>query len=234
MSDPVILSVLIPVYNEAKTIVACIERVEAVPLDMELIIIDDGSSDGTSEILRRLASDRDPARFRLMRQPFNRGKGAGLRRAIPLARGRVTVVQDADLEYDPRDFPMLVAPILDGVCDVVYGSRRIHDGNRYPIDRYLMGSWFLTILTNLLFGSRLTDVPTCYKAYRTATLQSLELRCDGFEFCTEATAKTLKRGEQILEVPIRYTKRSVAEGKKVTWHDGLMGTLTLLKYRFFD
>lgn len=231
MSASVLLSVLIPVYNEVATIATCIERVEAADVDKELIVIDDGSNDGTSDVLRRLARDRDPARFTLIRQPHNIGKGASLRRAIPVARGQVTVVQDADLEYDPRDYPILAAPILRGDCDVVHGSRRIDGANRYPFDRFYLGAWLLTTLTNLLYGSQLTDVCVGYKAYRTATLQSLDLICDGFEFCTEATAKLLNRRVQILEVPIRYQRRTVADGKKIMWKDGIVGALTLLRCR---
>jgi len=227
-----VLSVLVPAYNEVATVEEMLRRVRRVPIDKEIIVVDDGSTDGTREILERIAA-ADPT-LTVVLADRNRGKGAALRRAIELARGRISIVQDADLEYDPEDYAALVRPILDGRARVVYGSRVRNPDNHYPLDRFYFGSWVLTRLTNLLYACRLTDEPTCYKVFDTKLLQSIRLRCTGFEFCPEVTAKVRKRGERITEVPIRYYKRTVAEGKKINWKDGVVGIWTLLKYRFVD
>lgn len=226
-----LLSVLVPAFNEVRTIERCLERVEAVELDKEIIVVDDGSTDGTRALLTRLAEARDPSRFTVIEQARNLGKGAALRTAIARARGEICLVQDADLEYDPGDYPRLVAPILSGETSVVYGSRRLEPANHYPLDLYLVGSMALTALANALYGCRLTDEPTCYKVFRTELLQSLPLQCEGFEFCPEVTARVRRRGERIVEVPVHYEKRSVAEGKKIRWHDALVGAWTLVRCR---
>lgn len=227
-----LLSVLVPVFNERPTVEELLRRVRAVPLDKEIIVVDDGSTDGTRELLESLAAGQPELRLELLDR--NRGKGAAVRRAIGLARGRIAIVQDADLEYDPADYPALIAPILEGRTKVVYGSRPRHPENHYPLDRFRVGSFVLTVLADVLYGCLLTDEPTCYKVFETELLQSLPLRCEGFEFCPEVTARVRKRGERIVEVPIRYHRRSVAEGKKVSWRDGLVGIWTLLKYRVID
>jgi glycosyltransferase involved in cell wall biosynthesis len=231
--DPPLLSVLMPVYDEVATVETIVERVLAVDLDKEIVIVDDGSTDGTRAVLERLAARHGPL-VRVILQPENRGKGAALREAIRHARGRISIVQDADLEYDPSDYPALVAPILAGRTNVVYGSRPLCAENHYPLDVFRMGSLFLTVLTNLLYVCHLTDEPTCYKVFRTDLLRSLPLRCRGFEFCPEVTAKVRRRGERILEVPIRYRKRSVEEGKKIRFRDALVGAWTLVRHRFAD
>ena len=166
--------------------------------------------------------------------PENHGKGTAIRTAIARASGELCIVQDADLEYYPEDYPVLVEPIRAGRAEVVYGSRPLHPDNEYPLDRFRVASFILTQLANLLYGCRLTDEPTCYKVFRTELLVSLPLRCTGFEFCPEVTAKVRKRGATIVEVPIRYAKRSVAEGKKIRWTDAFVGFWSLIKYRFID
>jgi len=227
-----LLSVLMPVYNEKDTIREILERVKASPVDKEIILVDDGSTDGTREILAELA--REDPELKVIFQDRNRGKGAAVRKAVEHAAGEICIVQDADLEYDPQDYPALVRPILEGRANVVYGSRPLCRENHYPLDIFRVGSFLLTWLANILYFCRLTDEPTCYKVFRTDLLKSLPLKCEGFEFCPEVTAKVRKRGERILEVPIRYRKRSVAEGKKIRWTDAVVGAWTLLKYRFKD
>ena len=223
---------LVPVFNERATIAEILRRVRAAPVAKEIVVVDDGSTDGTRDILAELA--RQDPNLVVVLQERNQGKGAALRAAIARARGELCIVQDADLEYDPQDYPALIAPILAGRCNVVYGSRPLHKANHYPIDSFRIGSLVLTWLTNLLYWCHLTDEPTCYKVFRRSLLQSLPLRCMRFEFCPEVTAKVRKRGERIVEVPIRYHKRSVAEGKKIRWKDAVEGIWTLIKYRFVD
>ena len=226
------LSVLIPAYNERATVEELVSRVQSVAIDKEIIVVDDGSTDGTREILERLAED-DPT-LTLILQPHNQGKGAAIRRAIDRATGRITIIQDADLEYDPEDYHALIQPILEGWTRVVYGSRARHPDNEYPLDLFRFGSFVLTQMTNVLYRCWLTDEPTCYKVFDTDLLKTIRLRCRGFEFCPEVTAKVRKRGEKIVEVPIRYSKRSLEEGKKINWKDGAIGIWTLLKYRVTD
>jgi len=217
------------VFNERATIGTIVARVLQQACVHEVIIVDDGSEDGTRGQLQALAVGEP--RIRLVFHERNQGKGAAIRRAIAMADGEVCIIQDADLEYDPRDYEGLLAPIHQGVSRVVYGSRVINPRNRYPLDRYRIGSYVVTETTNLLYGTRLTDEPTCYKAFDTRLLKSLPLRATGFEFCPEVTALVAKRGEKIVEVPIRYQKRSVAEGKKIRWHDGAIALWTLVRLR---
>jgi dolichol-phosphate mannosyltransferase len=231
-SDSPLLSVLIPAYNEAATVDELIRRVQAVSVAKEIIVVDDGSTDGTREILAGLAAG-DPS-LRLILHDRNRGKGAAIRSAIEQARGTICIIQDADLEYDPADYPALIAPILEGQTQVVYGSRPRHPENHYPLDLFRLGSFVLTMATNILYGCWITDEPTCYKVFRTDLLQSIPLKCEGFEFCPEVTAKVRKRGCRIVEIPIRYHKRGVAEGKKIRFRDARIGLWTLIKYRFRD
>lgn len=226
------LSVLIPVFNERATVEELIRRVRRVPIDKELIIVDDGSTDGTREILERI--ERDDPSITLIQLPNNQGKGAAVRRAIERATGRITIIQDADLEYYPDDYLALIEPIAQRRSKVVYGSRPRHPDNEYPLDVFRVGSFVLTMLTNVLYLCWLTDEPTCYKVFDTDLLKSIPLKCRGFEFCPEITAKVRKRGEKIVEVPIRYDKRSVEEGKKINWKDGVYGIWTLLKHRLVD
>jgi len=221
------LSVVIPAYNEEKTVAEIIRRVQAVPLDKEIIVVDDGSTDRTVEILKEIASTPG---LKVIFQQRNLGKGAALRRGFAEATGEVIVVQDADLEYDPREFPRLLEPIQKGQARIVYGSRTLGK-NPFSYLRYWLGGLFLSKLTNILFGSKITDEPTCYKMFRREVLQEIGLKCKGFEFCPEFTAKVLRRGEKILEVPIAYRPRRMEEGKKIRWRDGLIAAYTLIKYR---
>jgi glycosyltransferase involved in cell wall biosynthesis len=226
-----LLSVLIPVYQERATLETLLGRVLAVPLDKEVIVVDDGSRDGTREALQGLA-ERLP--IRALYHAHNRGKGAAVRTALAEAQGQIVIIQDADLEYDPAEYPKLVEPILRGESNVVYGSRYLGHNNVLPMTWFKIGVLTLNFLANLLYGTRLTDEATCYKVFRADLLKSLPLRCRRFEFCPEVTARVAKRRERILEVPITYRYRTRAQGKKIGWRDGFEAALTLLRYRFTD
>jgi glycosyltransferase involved in cell wall biosynthesis len=220
---------LIPVFNEASTIAELIERVTALPLEKELIVIDDGSNDGTSEILNRTTAGRDD--IRVIRQP-NSGKGAALRAGIPHISGDITVIQDADLEYDPAEVPALIAPIEQGHADVVYGSR-LSGGRpqRAYLFWHLVGNRFLSLVTGLLYNTTLTDMETGYKAFRTDVLRSLDLRESDFAIEPEITAKICKQHLRIYEIPISYYGRTYGEGKKITWRDGIKALWVLVRIR---
>jgi glycosyltransferase involved in cell wall biosynthesis len=221
------LSVVIPAYNEIRTIAEIVERVHSLPVDKEIIIVDDGSTDGTREWLRENAGER----FKPVFHERNRGKGAAVRTGVQHASGDLVVVQDADLEYDPGDLVKMMALFEDPETQVVYGSRILSHSEMSYL-RYWLGGRLVTLCTNLLFGSRLTDEPTCYKMFRRELIQSIELEGDGFEFCPEVTGKVLRRGIAIKEIPIRYYPRSIEEGKKIRFKDGLIAIWTLLKVRF--
>ena len=222
------LSVIIPAYNERDTIAETIARVRASPVPKEIIIVDDASSDGTAEVIASLAGDD----LKLLRQPTNQGKGAAIRRAVSEVAGDIVLIQDADLEYDPADYPALIAPILAGEASVVYGTRAPRfQGMRWP---HRIFNWIAALLANLLYRARITDEATCYKVFRTDVLRSLPLKCQRFEFCPEVTARVRKRGLSIREVPVTYQARSVGAGKKIRWWDGLVALWTLVKYRFLD
>jgi len=224
------LSVVIPVYNEARTIREIVARVRAVPGDKELIIVDDGSTDGTWEVLRGLAALDNVV---VMRHERNRGKGAALRTGFAAARGDMVVVQDADLEYDPAEFPKLTQPILDGKADVVYGSRFVGgDSHRVLYFWHSVGNRVLTVLSNVFTNLNLTDMETCYKVFRWEIIQSLTLEEDRFGFEPEVTAKLAKiRGCRIYEVGISYAGRTYEEGKKIGWRDGVRAIWCIWKYR---
>jgi len=224
------LSVLIPVFNEKATVHEILERVLRLPLDLEVVVVDDGSTDGSREVLQEFVDPRVRVHF----HEKNQGKGMALRTAMAHARGEILAVQDADLEYRPEELVDLVKPIVEGRASVVYGSRCLNPDNDVKWDRFRFGSWVLTKLTNLLYGARLTDEPTCYKLFHRDAVKDLKLRCTGFEFCPEITAKVLKRGHEILELPISYRGRTVAEGKKINWKDGVIGIWTLLRYRITE
>jgi dolichol-phosphate mannosyltransferase len=224
-----LLSVLIPVYNESATLEQLLRRVLAVDVDKEVIVVDDGSKDGTAEVLRRLACILP---IRAFHHPRNRGKGAAIRTALAEATGSIVIIQDADLEYDPEEYPRLIAPIVKGETNVVYGSRYLAPGQQLPLTHFKVGVLMLNWFANLLYGLRLTDEATCYKVFRADLLRSLPLRCERFEFCPEVTAKVAKRGERILELPIAYHYRTRGEGKKIGWRDAFEAFATLLRERF--
>ena len=225
------LSVLVPVYNEHATVETLLQRVLAVPVDKEVVVVDDGSRDGTRDVLAELAK-RLPIRVIFHEQ--NRGKGAAIRTALAEARGEIVIIQDADLEYDPADYPKLIAPIVRGETNVVYGSRYMGHDNPLPLTHFKVAVLLLNAMANVLYGTRLTDEATCYKVFRASLIRSIPLRCERFEFCPEVTAKVSKRGEKIVEIPIRYHYRTKAEGKKIGWSDGFEAIWTLLRYRVSD
>jgi len=208
-----------------------LRRVLAVPVDKEVIVVDDGSRDGTREVLAKLATALP---VRVLFHEVNRGKGAAIRTALAEARGEITIIQDADLEYDPEEYPRLLEPILMGKSNVVYGSRYMSHTNPLPFTHFKVAVLLLNAMANLLYGTRLTDEATCYKTFRTSLLRSLPLTCERFEFCPEVTARVAKRGEKILEIPITYHYRTKAQGKKIGWRDGFEAIWTLLRYRFRD
>ena len=222
------LSVVIPVYNERATIEELLKRVQAVPLDKEIVIVDDGSTDGTRELLAGLAATDGSVRVFL--QPANRGKGAALRRGFAEARGAVVLIQDADLEYDPADYPTLLEPIERGMADVVFGSRFLGGPHRVLLFWHSVGNWVLTTLSNMLTNLNLTDVWTCYKVFRAEVLRAITLKEDRFGFEAEVTAKVARGPWRIYEVPISYHGRTYAEGKKITWKDGVHGVWCTLRY----
>jgi glycosyltransferase involved in cell wall biosynthesis len=219
-----------PVYNERATIDEIIERVLAVPMRIELIVVDDGSTDGTRE---RLVELQRTCGFTLILQERNQGKGAALRRGFAAVTGDIVVVQDADLEYSPEEYPILVDLIIDGRADVVYGSRFLGRHRVFLFTHYL-GNRLLTLLTNLLYNTMLTDMETCYKVMRREVVESLNLKSNGFGIEPEITAKIFKRKYRVYEVPITYDGRGYDEGKKIGWKDGLVALWVLLRYRFTD
>jgi glycosyltransferase involved in cell wall biosynthesis len=223
------VSFLVPAYNEAATIGELLARVDALGLDAQFVVVDDGSTDDTAAIVERFAEGRDDVV--LVRKP-NAGKGSAIRAGIPHVDGDIVVIQDADLEYDPTDVPTLIEPIEQGVADVVYGSR-LSGGRpqRAYLFWHLVGNRFLSLLTNLLFNTTLSDMETGYKAFRTEVLRSLDLREDAFGIEPEITGKICKRKLRIYELPIAYYGRTYAEGKKITWRDGFKAIWVLLRVR---
>ena len=224
------LTIIIPAYNEAATIAEAIRRVLATGRAEEIVVVDDGSTDGTAEILSRIQNANAPV-VRVLRHAQNRGKGAAIRTGLAIATGDLVLVQDADLEYEPAEYPVLLAPFSDPAVQVVYGSRNLRR-NPHSNFAFYWGGRFLSWVANRLYGSRLTDEATGYKVVRTSLLRELNLQSEGFEFCAEVTAKLLRRGVRICEVPISYRPRSCAEGKKIRWYDGIGAVGTLVRYRF--
>jgi glycosyltransferase involved in cell wall biosynthesis len=225
------LSVIIPAYNEADTILQVIERVQAAPYDTQIIVVDDASSDGTRE---RLDSVNGDGNVEVVKHERNRGKGAALRTGFERVKGEIVIIQDADLEYDPRDYPRLLEPLLDGRADVVYGSRFLGGTHRVLLFWHSIGNKLLTLLSNALTNINLTDMETCYKAFRADVLKDMRFKSERFGFEPEFTAKVAKRGYRIYEVPISYSGRGYAEGKKITWRDGMAALYTIVRFRLFD
>lgn len=232
-----VLSVVVPVYNEQATILPMLEALHAVDfagrdgLDwrLEVICVDDGSTDGSLDVLR---ASGERFGLSILEHGRNRGKGAAVRTGLAAATGDAILIQDADLEYDPEDIPALLRQLEAG-HPVVYGSRILHPGNtEHSALRFYLGGRLVTLCCNLLYGSRLTDEPTCYKLFRREALEGLDLVCEGFEFCPEVTATLLRRNVPIVEVPIRYRPRKPDEGKKINWRDGIEALRTLLRWRF--
>jgi glycosyltransferase involved in cell wall biosynthesis len=234
-----LLSVVMPVYNEKDTLLEIIRRVLAVPLpvERELVLVDDFSRDGTRELYARLDSEFPGATIRVTLHEFNQGKGAALRTGFAQARGEIVIVQDADLEYDPNDYPRLLAPILDGRADVVYGSRFAGEQGR---ERRVLAYWHslgnraLTTFSNMFTNLSLTDMETCYKVLRAEVLKGIQIRSDRFGVEPELTAKIARGHWRIYEVPISYNGRGYDEGKKITWWDGVKALACIVRYRFSD
>ncbi|OLE67500.1 MAG: glycosyl transferase [Acidobacteria bacterium 13_1_20CM_2_68_7] len=224
------LSVVIPVYNEISTIRELIERVRAVPIQKEIVVVDDGSTDGTRDVLLGMGS---PDLVILYHQK-NRGKGAALRTGFARVTGDVVLVQDADLEYDPSDYPRLLKPIIEGKADVVYGSRFGGETQRVLFYWHYVGNKFLTTLSNMFTNLNLSDMETCYKVFRADLLKPLRLRSNRFGFEPEFTVKVARLGCRIYEVPVSYHGRGYESGKKITWKDGVSAIGCIVWFRFFD
>jgi glycosyltransferase involved in cell wall biosynthesis len=225
------LSVIVPVYDERNTVAEIVRRMRSVdiPLDREFVLVDDGSADGTRDVLRQLTDST----VRVVYHERNRGKGAAIRTGLEQVTGDLVLIQDADLEYDPNDWPKLLAPILSGKATVVYGSRFTGE-RRNMLFLHWVGNRFLSLVTNILYNTTLSDMETCYKLFDRRVLDGMKLRAMRFDFEPEVTAKVLRRGIRIYEVPISYAGREFDEGKKITWRDGFVALWTLVKYRFVD
>lgn len=225
------LSVIIPCFNENATIAEIIRRVRAVSLAYEIIVVDDGSTDGSRDVLVQIDPGTD---LKVIYHDRNRGKGAAVQSGFKQASGDVLLIQDADLEYDPREYPILLKPIEEGISDVVYGSRFLGGPRKAMFFWNMVANRTLTFVTNVLYNSILSDMETCYKVFRAEVIRGIPLRSRRFDFEPEVTAKVLKRGHRIYEVPISYNGREWDEGKKISWKDGVVALWTLVKYRFTD
>jgi glycosyltransferase involved in cell wall biosynthesis len=227
------LSVIIPCFNEVETLEEVLARVEDVGLADEIVIVDDGSTDGTRDLLRRIEREQHP-HLRIIYHEHNQGKGAALVTGFRAASSEIFLIQDADLEYDPRDYPLLIKPLEEGIARVVYGSRFL-GGPRKAMNFWnMVANKGLTLVTNILYNAILSDMETCYKVFRSDVVAHMKIRARGFEFEPEFTAKVLKQGIRIYEVPISYNGREWNEGKKIKWHDAPKALWALLKYRFVD
>jgi glycosyltransferase involved in cell wall biosynthesis len=226
------LSIIMPVFNELSTLEAILKRVESVKLADEIILVDDGSTDGTRDLFPTL--EKQYSDLRIILHDFNQGKGAAVRTGIQAARGDLILIQDADLEYDPRDIKLLLDPIEEGNADVVYGSRFLGAPRRVAMFWHMVANKLLTLMTNLLYNSILTDMETGYKLFKREIIQDIPLRSRRFDFEPEVTAKLLKRRIRIFEVPISFNPREYSEGKKIGLADAFEAVWTLVKYRFID
>ena len=227
-----ILSILIPVFNEENTILEILKKINEINLDRfglekEIIIVNDGSTDRTKKILEELKTRNN---FALFHHRKNQGKGAAIKTGLEHAAGDFILIQDADLEYDPADYPVLLEPLIENEINIVYGSRGLKKNPSSSIGFYLGGK-FLTFILNLLFGTKLTDINTCYKVFKREVLRDIKLEESGFAFCEEVTAKVIKKGYKIKEIPISYNPRDFKEGKKIRFYDGIIGLWTIIKYR---
>jgi glycosyltransferase involved in cell wall biosynthesis len=227
------LSVVIPCFNECSTVAQIIERVHSQAGEAEILVVDDGSTDGSRDILQKLNNDHLPY-LRVLFHEKNGGKGAALQSGIQAASGQVILIQDADMEYDPRDYPAMLQPIQEGRADVVYGSRFLGGPRRAMMFWHMVANKLLTLMTNVLYNTILSDMETGYKVFRAEVIQGVRLRARRFEFEPEVTAKMLKRGHRIYEVPISFYPREYSEGKKIGLVDAFVAAWTLLKYRFVD
>lgn len=236
MTDPknTLLSVIVPVYNEVSTLEEILRRIRAVDLPKEIVLVDDGSADGTRELLRDRIEGAYPD-VKVVLHERNRGKGAAIRTAIEHCTGDFVIIQDADLEYDPREYFALLEPLWDGRADVVFGSRFLGGGaHRVHLFWHRVANGLLTTLSNMMTNLNLTDMEVCYKVFRADVIKSIRLRCDRFDFEPEITAKVAKRRCRVYEVPISYSGRDYEEGKKIGWRDGVVALWTIFKYRFVD
>ncbi len=230
-----VLSIVIPVYNERETLVELIRRVLAAPveLDLELIVVDDYSTDGTRELYEKLDGEFPGARITVVKHDVNKGKGAAVRTGFANFTGDIVVIQDADLEYDPRDYPRLLRPILDGRADVVYGSRFVGgDEHRVLYYWHYLGNRFLTTVSNMFTNLNLTDMETCYKCFRAEVVKSLKLKSNRFGIEPEMTAKVARGKWRIYEIGISYSGRCYDEGKKITWRDGIAAMFAIVRFAF--
>jgi len=225
------LSVIIPVYNEVESIETIIQRVRATNLVHEIVLVDDGSKDGTRDILKKLEGQKD---LHIILHEKNQGKGAAVRTGMFSAKGDILLIQDADLEYDPRDYPELLKPIEEGLADVVYGSRFLGKAHRVTMFWHMVANKSLTLMTNILYNTILTDMETGYKVFRKEVIQGMTIRANSFNFEPEFTAKILKRNYRIFEVPITFNPRDYSQGKKIKLHDAFEAVWALLKYRFVE
>ncbi len=226
------LSVVMPVFNEVRTIEEIVARVQSAPFEKEIVIIDDCSTDGTVDLLGKIVDQSE--NIKVLYHDRNRGKGAALRTGFAEVSGDIVIIQDADLEYDPREYPKILEPILDGRADVVYGSRFLGGPHRVMFFWHYVGNQFLTLLSNMMSNLNLTDMETCYKAFRKEILKDLTLKSDRFGFEPEFTLKVAKRKFRIYEVPISYSGRTYEEGKKINWKDGVAAIFSIIRFRFFD
>ena len=232
------LSIIIPAYNEAQTIHLLLDKVLAVNLvkefKKELIIVNDCSVDNTQEVVELYIKNHKDSNIQLINQHYNQGKGAAIRKGLEFITGDYVIIQDADLEYDPEDYNPLLSYMIDNNLSVIYGSRFLMKENKHSYQTFYLGGRIVSLFTNLLYFQHLTDEPTCYKLFKTDLIKSIPLKCNGFEFCPEITAKVAKKGIRIKELPIKYYPRSIEEGKKIKWTDGVEALWTLLKYRFIN